>query len=180
VGGRRGPTFDVARARELYESGMTAQQVGEVLGVSKDAVCTHLSRLGVIRPGPPKKPRVSTERIIQLRDDEGARWTEIAALVGMTEGSVRARYWAANGFRRVPGQPFTPPRAPRPPKPDPPPAAPRPPRWSDEQLLALKAMGASHRQVAATTGLTYGAVATRLYRARLRAAATNERPSSTS
>jgi hypothetical protein len=119
VGGRRGPTFDVARARELYESGMTAQQVGQVLGVSKDAVCTHLSRLGVIRPGPPKKPLVSTERIVQLRD-QGARWTEIGATVGMTPESVRARYWAAEGIRRVPGQPYITPKAPKPQRPPPP------------------------------------------------------------
>ena len=169
MGGRRGPTFDVARARELYESGMTAKQVGQVLGVSTDAVCTHLSRLGVIRPGPLKKPQVSTEQVVRLRD-QGARWTEIAAAVGMTPESVRARYWAAKGFRRVPWQPFLPPRAPKSPKPEPSPPKPEPARWSDEQLLELKAMGASHRQVAETTGLTYGAVATRLYRARLRAA----------
>ena len=166
MGGRRGPTFDVARARELYESGLTAQQVGQVLGVSKDAVCTHLRRLGVIRPGPLKKPSVSTERVVQLHD-QGMTWTEISAAVGMTPESVRARYWAAKGIRRVRGQPFHLPRAPKPSKPEPL-AAPKPPRWSDEQLLALKAMGASHRQVAETTGMSYQAVATRLYRARRR------------
>ena len=173
MGGRTGPTFDVTRACALYESGMTAKQVGQVLGVSTDAVCTHLSRLGVIRPGPLKKPQVSTERIVQLRDS-GAGWTEISAAVGMTPESVRARYWTTHGVRRIPGQPFTPPKAPKPPKPDPPPAKPTSPRWSDEQLLELKAMGASHRQVAEATGLSYGAVATRLYRTRLRAATTTE------
>ena len=173
VSGRRGPTFDVARARALYESGMTAKEVGAVLGVSKDAICTHLSRLKVIRQGPLKKPHVSTERIVQLRD-QGTGWTEIGAAVGITAGSVRARYWAANGVRRIPGQPFNPPKAPLAPKPDPPPAKPKAPRWSDEQLLELKALGASHRQVAEATGLTYGAVATRLYRARRRHPVRNE------
>ena len=167
MGGRRGPTFDVARARELYESGMTAKQVGQALGVSKDAICTHLSRLGVIRPGPLKKPQVSTARIVQLRD-QGAGWTEISATVGMTAESVRARYWTANGVRRVPGEPFITPKAPKPSR------STRPPGWSAVQLLALKAMGASHRQVAEATGLTYGAVATRLYRARRTPAAAEE------
>jgi hypothetical protein len=159
--------------RELYESGMTAQQVGAVLGVSKDAICTHLSRLGVIRPGPLKKPRASTQRITQVRD-AGMTWREVGAAVGMTAESAHARYWAAKGIRRVPGQPFITPKAPKTPKPEPPPAAATRPRWSDAQLLELKAMGASHRQVAETTGLTYGAVATRLYRARRRAAAATE------
>lgn len=158
---------------------MTAKQVGDVLGVSKDAVCTQLSRIGVIRPGPLKKPSVSTERIVELHDG-GAGWTEIGVAVGMTAESVRARYWAAKGIRRVRGQPFNLPKEPKPPKPDPPPAAPKPPRCSDEQLLALKAMGASHRQVAETTGLSYQAVANRLYRARLRTAATGEKQDQTS
>jgi hypothetical protein len=108
VGGRRGPTFDVTRARELYETGMTAQQVGDVLGVSEDAICTHLSRLGVIRPGPPKKPMASTQRIVQMRD-AGLTWREVGATVGMTGESAHARYWAAKGIRRVPGHPSSPP-----------------------------------------------------------------------
>ena len=124
----------------------------------------------MIRPGPPKRPRASTERIAQLRDS-GVIWREVGAAVGMTAESARARYWAAKGIRRVPGQPFITPKPPKTPKPEPAPAKPAPPRWTDEQLLEFKAMGASHRQVAETTGLTYGAVATRLYRARRRRAA---------
>jgi len=60
---------------------MTARQVGEVLGVNKNTICRHLSRLGVIRPSPPKRPLVSTERIVQLRDS-GVIWREIGAPVG--------------------------------------------------------------------------------------------------
>lgn len=52
-----------------------------------------------------------------------------------------------------------------------PPAEPQRPRWSDGQLLELKAMGASHRQVAEASGMTYRAVATRLYRTRRRPSA---------
>jgi hypothetical protein len=153
VGGRRGPSSDVIRARELYESGMTAKQVGEVLGVSKDAICTNLSRIGAIRPGPPKKPRVSTERSVQLRlrrDLARGRRRgrhERRKRPGPLLGWLRA-------FDVFPVSRLITPKAPKAPKPDPSTTAPKSPRWSDDQLLALKSLGASHRQVNEATGPT--------------------------
>ena len=164
MGGRRRPTFDVGHARELYESGLTAEQVGQVLGVDKTTICRHLHRAGLIRPGPPKRPLVSTERIVELRD-QGLIWREVGAAVGLSEASARHRYWAAKGVPRVRGQSW---RVPKPPQPAPAPSERKPPRWSDEQLLEFKAMGATHSQVAEATGMTYQAVANRLYRIRRR------------
>lgn len=43
------PTFSRAEAAALYESGLTLKEVGDELGVTKQAVHTALKRMGVPR-----------------------------------------------------------------------------------------------------------------------------------
>ena len=85
---------------------MTAEQVGRLLGVDKTTICRHLHRLGVIRPGPPKRPLVSSEQIVQLRD-QSLIWREIGAAVGSVRGQRPLPVLGREGsLTRFPGHLF--------------------------------------------------------------------------
>jgi len=83
---------DVERAADLYAQGRTLRQISAELGVPWTAVSHQLRRAGVTmrRGGPPSHP-VSTEQVIELRNQE-LTWSEVAEQVDMTVSGAWSRY----------------------------------------------------------------------------------------
>jgi transcriptional regulator with XRE-family HTH domain len=85
---------DVQRAADLYAEGWTLHQIGAELGLTETTVSHYLRHAGVrMRRGAPAHP-VSTERILELRD-QGLTWSEVAEQVGMTVSGAWSRYQRA-------------------------------------------------------------------------------------
>jgi hypothetical protein len=86
--------MDVKRAADLYAQGWTVRQIGTELGVHLSTVGQQLRRAGVtMRSGGPSAP-ASTQRIVELRDQD-LTWTEVAMQVDMTVSGAWSRYQRA-------------------------------------------------------------------------------------
>jgi DNA-binding CsgD family transcriptional regulator len=78
---------DVPYAADLCAQGRTLRQIGAELDVHWSTVSQQLQRAGItMRRGAPAHT-VSTQQILQLRD-QGLTWNEIAEQVGMTVSGV--------------------------------------------------------------------------------------------
>lgn len=97
---------------ELYESGLTVEQVAERIGRTYNTAHHHLQRAGVLRTH--ALPEHVREEIIRLRKAEGLIYREIAARCDVSVSTVcrvltgksRPREEGPAGGERVPGEPL--------------------------------------------------------------------------
>lgn len=112
----------------LYKEGLSAQQVADRVGISKQAVLARLRQIGVRRtpgrgrspdnfryPYPPYGFRVVSQRlvlnrrelriarlIVELRDCNGMKWAEMVEVLKAKGARTRSkREWSSVGLRRV-------------------------------------------------------------------------------
>ncbi len=119
--------MDARSVVRLYQEGLSAQQVADNIGISKQAVLARLRRFGVRNgqrgrtldnyrfPNPPYGQKVWGKRlvlnkkelrivriVIQLRDQEQLRWSQIVANLNELGIKTRTgRTWSRAGIKRI-------------------------------------------------------------------------------
>ena len=90
-----------ARAARRYESGRTLREIAAELGSDSKTVWRHISgRVDTRRVGPRGRTDITDDQVVELRDELGLSWTQLAAELGMSRTGVRARYLRATGQDR--------------------------------------------------------------------------------
>ena len=91
----------VARAARAYRSGRTLREIAAQHGVDSKALWSAIrGRVDIRRRGPRGRTDVTDAQILELRDELGLSWRELAQQVEMSPTGVRARYLMATTGQR--------------------------------------------------------------------------------
>jgi hypothetical protein len=96
---RRPDPERVAEARRLHGLGLTTRAIAAQVGVDPKTVQRWTADLARPR-GARKRPDVSDDLILDLKDREGLPFAETGRRVHMSKTGARMRYYAATGRER--------------------------------------------------------------------------------
>lgn len=82
----RKPEEEISKIIELYNTGLSAAKVGEIVGLSQATIHKHLKRRGLARPK--RKPQEEINKIVELYNT-GLSTAGVGKVVGLAPQTVR-------------------------------------------------------------------------------------------